>query len=181
MVEGPRAVQDLEREFAERAIDRQGIMLLRPANAAEYLGRWPNAQRFRQRDSAAIWTDRHAESHCRSRQNLADHPRLDGVIGSKACYLGPKTGSPAPATSENALPGTMKHFDLYLDENGDARLLAENKAHLHRSRVASSSQTTACATASKHQHLLMQAHPSQSASSRPVSDMSERERRAARS
>lgn len=33
------AVQDLEREFADRAIGRHGIMLLRPADAAEYVAR----------------------------------------------------------------------------------------------------------------------------------------------
>lgn len=33
------AVQDLEREFAERAVDRHGIKLLRPADAAEYVAR----------------------------------------------------------------------------------------------------------------------------------------------
>ena len=32
---------------------------------------------------------------------------------------GPKKGSPAPATSSRAIPGTMKHYDLYLDEHGD--------------------------------------------------------------
>ena len=32
---------------------------------------------------------------------------------------GPKAGSPAPATSPNAQPGTMKHYDLYDDEHGD--------------------------------------------------------------
>ncbi len=32
---------------------------------------------------------------------------------------GPKAGSPTPATSPNASPGTMKHYDLYEDEFGD--------------------------------------------------------------
>jgi hypothetical protein len=34
-------------------------------------------------------------------------------------YLVPKKRSPTPATSENGLPGTVKHYDLYLDEHGD--------------------------------------------------------------
>ena len=33
--------------------------------------------------------------------------------------LGPKPGSPTPATSANASFGTMKHYDLYADEFGD--------------------------------------------------------------
>ena len=31
--------QDVERQFAERAIDRHGLKLLRPADAAEYVAR----------------------------------------------------------------------------------------------------------------------------------------------
>ena len=34
-------------------------------------------------------------------------------------YLGPKPGSPTPATSPKARPGTMKNYDRYLDEFGD--------------------------------------------------------------
>ena len=34
-------------------------------------------------------------------------------------YLGPKPGSPVPAHSPNAQPGTMKHYDIYKDEFGD--------------------------------------------------------------
>jgi hypothetical protein len=34
-------------------------------------------------------------------------------------YLGPKKGSPTAATSPHALPGTMKHYDLYQDEYGE--------------------------------------------------------------
>ncbi|HUY36261.1 MAG TPA: hypothetical protein VMV69_26220 [Pirellulales bacterium] len=34
-------------------------------------------------------------------------------------YKGPKPGSPTPATSPNAQPGTMKHYDMYVDEHGD--------------------------------------------------------------
>lgn len=34
-------------------------------------------------------------------------------------YLGPKAGSPTPATSPNAQPGTMKHYDVFEDEFGD--------------------------------------------------------------
>jgi hypothetical protein len=33
--------------------------------------------------------------------------------------LGPKPGSPVPATSPNARPGTMKHYDLYRNEFGE--------------------------------------------------------------
>lgn len=32
---------------------------------------------------------------------------------------GPKPGSPVPANSRAAAPGTMKHYDLYEDEFGD--------------------------------------------------------------
>jgi hypothetical protein len=38
---------------------------------------------------------------------------------SKWKFRGPKRGSPTPATSPSAQPGTMKHFDLYEDEFGD--------------------------------------------------------------
>jgi hypothetical protein len=34
----------------------------------------------------------------------------------KWTYLGPKSGSPTPARSPDARPGTMKHYDLYRDE-----------------------------------------------------------------
>jgi hypothetical protein len=34
-------------------------------------------------------------------------------------YKGPKKGSPTPATSGDAAPGTMKHYDLYVNEFGD--------------------------------------------------------------
>lgn len=34
-------------------------------------------------------------------------------------FLGPKPGSPAPATSPVAQEGTMKYYDLYEDEHGD--------------------------------------------------------------
>jgi hypothetical protein len=44
---------------------------------------------------------------------------IDHGDPSKWRYLGPKRGSPTPATSVNALPGTMKHYDLYLDVHGD--------------------------------------------------------------
>jgi hypothetical protein len=35
-------------------------------------------------------------------------------------FKGPKPGSPAPATSLHAPPGTMKHYDCYDDEFGEA-------------------------------------------------------------
>lgn len=38
---------------------------------------------------------------------------------SKWTFVGPKAGSPVPATSPNALPGTTKHYDIYKDELGD--------------------------------------------------------------
>jgi hypothetical protein len=48
---------------------------------------------------------------------------MDDVIQhgdpSKWRYLGPKRGSPTVATSVNAPPGTMKHYDLYKDAYGD--------------------------------------------------------------
>jgi hypothetical protein len=34
-------------------------------------------------------------------------------------YLGPKAGSPTPATSPRAQPGTMKHYDVYQDADGE--------------------------------------------------------------
>ena len=37
----------------------------------------------------------------------------------KWTYIGPKSGSPTPATSPKARPGTVKHYDKYLDEFGD--------------------------------------------------------------
>jgi hypothetical protein len=33
-------------------------------------------------------------------------------------FQGRKQGSPTPATSPNAPPGTMKNYDLYVDEFG---------------------------------------------------------------
>jgi hypothetical protein len=37
----------------------------------------------------------------------------------KWIFQGRKQGSPTPATSPNAPPDTMKHYDLYVDEFGD--------------------------------------------------------------
>lgn len=37
---------------------------------------------------------------------------------SKWKFRGPKPGSPFVATSPNAPPGTLKHYDIYLDEFG---------------------------------------------------------------
>ncbi len=34
-------------------------------------------------------------------------------------FKGPKFGSPTPATSPNAQPGAMKHYDIYQDEFGE--------------------------------------------------------------
>ena len=34
-------------------------------------------------------------------------------------FKGPKRGSPTRAITPRALPGTMKHYDLYEDELGD--------------------------------------------------------------
>jgi hypothetical protein len=34
-------------------------------------------------------------------------------------FKGNKKGSPTPATSSGAAPGTMKHYDLYEDSFGD--------------------------------------------------------------
>lgn len=34
-------------------------------------------------------------------------------------FRGPKAGSPVPATSPDAEPGTTKHYDLYDDEHGN--------------------------------------------------------------
>jgi hypothetical protein len=34
-------------------------------------------------------------------------------------FRGPKPGSPVPATSPSAPPGTLKHYDLYENEFGD--------------------------------------------------------------
>ena len=34
-------------------------------------------------------------------------------------FIGPSPGSPAPATSPQAQPGTMKCYDLYLNEFGE--------------------------------------------------------------
>lgn len=39
---------------------------------------------------------------------------------SKWNRIGPKPGSPVPAHSSNAPPGTMKHYDFYEDEFGNA-------------------------------------------------------------
>ena len=35
-------------------------------------------------------------------------------------FKGNKAGSPTPANSPGAPPGTMKHYDLYEDEFGDS-------------------------------------------------------------
>lgn len=52
-----------------------------------------------------------------------DYIDMDDVLqhGDPAKWTsqGPKPGSPVPATSPNAPPGTMKHYDLYQDEFGD--------------------------------------------------------------
>jgi len=37
----------------------------------------------------------------------------------KWTFRGAKLGSPTPAHSPAAPPGTMKHYDLYFDEDGD--------------------------------------------------------------
>jgi len=34
-------------------------------------------------------------------------------------FCGPKSGSPVPAKSPNAPPGTLKHYDVYKDDYGD--------------------------------------------------------------
>jgi hypothetical protein len=53
-----------------------------------------------------------------------DYVDMDDVLQhgdpGKWRFLGPKKGSPAPATSPKALPGTTKHYDLYEDEFGEA-------------------------------------------------------------
>ncbi len=38
---------------------------------------------------------------------------------SKWKFKGPKPGSPTPAASPSAQPGTVKHYDLYVDEFGE--------------------------------------------------------------
>ena len=38
----------------------------------------------------------------------------------KWMFKRPKQGSPAVATSASAAPGTMKHYDIYIDAYGDA-------------------------------------------------------------
>lgn len=52
-----------------------------------------------------------------------DYIDMDDVIQhgdpSQWTLVGPKAGSPVPATSANALPGAMKHYDIYKDEFGD--------------------------------------------------------------
>jgi hypothetical protein len=52
-----------------------------------------------------------------------DYIDMDDVLqhGSPSDWtsLGPKPGSPVPATSPNAPPGTMKHYDIYRDQFGD--------------------------------------------------------------
>ena len=51
-----------------------------------------------------------------------DYIDMDDVLQhgdpGKWTFFGPKLGSPVPATSLNAPPGTMKHYDLYEDEFG---------------------------------------------------------------
>jgi len=52
-----------------------------------------------------------------------DYIDMDDVLrhGNPAdwTYHGPKPGSPVPAHSRNAGPGTMKHYDIYEDDFGD--------------------------------------------------------------
>ena len=52
-----------------------------------------------------------------------DYIDMDDVIQhgdpSRWTFVGPKVGSPVPATSPNAGSGTMKHYDIYRDEFGD--------------------------------------------------------------
>jgi hypothetical protein len=58
-----------------------------------------------------------------SPENPLDYLDMDDVIQhgdpSKWTFRGPKSGSPIAATSPNALPGTMKHYDIYQDVFGD--------------------------------------------------------------
>ncbi len=52
-----------------------------------------------------------------------DYIDMDDVIQhgdpSRWTLVGPKPGSPVPATSASAAPGTMKHYDVYQDAFGD--------------------------------------------------------------
>jgi hypothetical protein len=52
-----------------------------------------------------------------------DYIDMDDVLQhgdpSKWMFVGPKVGSPAPATSPNAPLGTTKHYDIYVDAFGD--------------------------------------------------------------
>lgn len=38
---------------------------------------------------------------------------------SQWIFKGPKSGSPTSATSPHALPGTKKHYDLYINVDGE--------------------------------------------------------------
>ncbi len=55
--------------------------------------------------------------------NPLDEIDMDDVLQhgdpGKWTHLGPKKGSPATATSPNAVPGTTKYYNLYRDEFGD--------------------------------------------------------------
>jgi hypothetical protein len=44
---------------------------------------------------------------------------MDHGDPGKWIFRGAKPGSPVPATSPNAPPGTMKHYDIYTDEFGE--------------------------------------------------------------
>ena len=52
-----------------------------------------------------------------------DYIDMDDVIQhgdpGKWAYRGAKAGSPVPASSRAAPPGTMKHYDIYRDEFGE--------------------------------------------------------------
>jgi hypothetical protein len=52
-----------------------------------------------------------------------DYIDMDDVIQhgdpGKWFFVGPKAGSPVPATSLKAPPGTMKHYDIYRNVFGD--------------------------------------------------------------
>jgi hypothetical protein len=52
-----------------------------------------------------------------------DYIDMDDILQhgdpGKWSYRGPKPGSPVAATSPSAVPGTMKHYDIYRDEFGD--------------------------------------------------------------
>jgi hypothetical protein len=52
-----------------------------------------------------------------------DYVDLDDILQHGApsdwMYVGPKEGSPVPAHSIRAHPGTMKHYDIYRDADGE--------------------------------------------------------------